>query len=88
MTGHDHDCDYVLDYGQMYYIYGRFSGGDTIYNHLGVNGYMPSPTHTAPGTVSGARVFRFTSGSRTFETWVRLAGGTIEQPLTLGEKRI
>ena len=25
VTGHDHDCDYVLDYGQMYYIYGRFS---------------------------------------------------------------
>ena len=83
VTGHDHDCDYVLDYGQMYYIYGRFSGGDTIYNHLGVNGYIPSGDHTAPGTVSGARVFRFTAGSRSFETWVRLVGGTIEQKLTL-----
>jgi len=69
VTGHDHDCDYVLDYGQMYYIYGRFSGCDTIYNHLGP---------------SGARVFRFTAGSSSFETWVRLVGGALEQPLTLG----
>ena len=68
VTGHDHDCDYVLDYGQMYYIYGRFSGCDTIYNHLGP---------------SGARIFRFRAGSSAFETWVRLAGGAIEQPLTL-----
>ena len=69
VTGHDHDCDYVLDYGQMYYIYGRFSGCDTIYNHLGP---------------SGARVFQFTAGSSSFETWVRLMGGALEQKLTLG----
>ena len=83
VTGHDHDCDYVLDYSRMYYIYGRFSGGDTIYNHLGVNGYIPSDGPTAPGTVSGARVFRFSAGTAAFETWVRLMGGAIEQPLTL-----
>lgn len=71
VTGHDHDCDYVLDYGQMYYIYGRFSGCDTTYNHLGP---------------SGARVFRFTAGSSSFETWVRLAGGAVQQPLTLGDR--
>jgi len=69
VTGHDHDCDYVLDYGQMYYIYGRFSGCDTIYNHLGP---------------SGARVFQFTAGFSSFETWVRLMGGALEQKLTLG----
>ena len=68
VTGHDHDCDYVLKYGQMYYIYGRFSGCDTTYNHLGP---------------SGARVFRFTAGTPAFDTWVRLVGGTIEQQLTL-----
>lgn len=71
VTGHDHDCDYVLDFGQMYYIYGRFSGCDTTYNHLGP---------------SGARVFRFTAGSSSFETWVRLAGGAVQQPLTLGDR--
>ena len=68
VTGHDHDCDYVLDYGQMYYIYGRFSGCDTVYNHLGP---------------SGARLFVFTEGSRSFRTWVRLYGGEIQQELLL-----
>ena len=68
VTGHDHDCDYVLDYGQMYYIYGRFSGCDTVYNHLGA---------------SGARVFLFTQGTRAFRTWVRLQGGEVLQDLLL-----
>lgn len=68
VTGHDHDCDYVLDYGCMYYIYGRYSGCDTVYNHLGL---------------SGCRVFEFTRGEPGFRTWVRLYGGEIQQPLTL-----
>ena len=55
----------------MYYIYGRFSGCDTTYNHLGP---------------SGARVFRFTAGNPAFQTWVRLVGGEIQQPLMLGER--
>ncbi len=79
VTGHDHDCDYVLPYGGINFIYGRFSGGDTIYNHLGPDGYIPSDTHTAPGTVSGCRVFRFTAGEPGFRTWVRLYGGEIRQ---------
>lgn len=84
VNGHDHDCDYVLDYGQMYYIYGRFSGCDTIYNHLGPDGYIPSDTHTSPGTVSGCRVFEFREGDSGFHTWVRLCGGAVQQKLTLG----
>ena len=68
VNGHDHDCDYVLDYGNMYYIYGRFSGCDTVYNHLGP---------------SGARVFLFTQGARAFRTWVRLQGGEVRQDLVL-----
>ena len=68
VNGHDHDCDYVLDYGNMYYIYGRFSGCDTVYNHLGP---------------SGARVFQFTQGARPFRTWVRLQGGEVRQDLVL-----
>ena len=79
VTGHDHDCDYVLPYGGINFIYGRFSGGDTIYNHLGPDGYIPSDTHTAPGTVSGCRVFRFTAGEPGFRTWVRLYGGDVQQ---------
>ena len=68
VTGHDHDCDYVLDYSQMYYIYGRFSGCDTVYNHLGP---------------SGARLFVFSRGQSSFRTWVRLYGGEVQQELTL-----
>ena len=68
VTGHDHDCDYVLDYGNMYYIYGRFSGCDTVYNHLGP---------------SGARIFLFTQGARSFRTWLRLQGGEVRQDLVL-----
>ncbi len=76
VTGHDHDCDYVLDYGQMYYIYGRYSGCDTVYNHLGRNG-------ASRDKVSGCRVFEFTRGESGFKTYVRLYGGDIQQPLTL-----
>ena len=79
VTGHDHDCDYVLPYGAINFIYGRFSGGDTIYNHLGPDGYIPSDTHTAPGTVSGCRVFQFREGEPGFRTWVRLYGGDVQQ---------
>ena len=75
VTGHDHDCDYVLPYGGIYFIYGRFSGGDTIYNHLGPDGYIPSDGPTAPGTVPGCRLFQFREGEPGFSTCVRLMGG-------------
>lgn len=83
VNGHDHDCDFVLPWGQLFFIYGRFSGGDTIYNHLGPKGYIPSDGPTAPGTVSGCRLFRFRQGERGFETCVRLFGGEIQHPLLL-----
>ena len=76
VTGHDHDCDYVLDYGQMYYIYGRYSGCDTVYNHLGRDGISEEK-------ISGCRVFEFTEGQPGFKTYVRLQGGEIQQPLVL-----
>ena len=83
VTGHDHDCDYILQYRGVNFIYGRFSGCDTVYNHLGPDGYIPSDTHTAPGTVSGCRVFRFSEGEPGFRTWVRLQGGAVQQEMTL-----
>ena len=76
VTGHDHDCDYVLDYGQIYWIYGRYSGGDTVYNHLGLEGRSEEK-------LSGARVFEFARGESSFRTWVRLQGGIIQQELQL-----
>ena len=75
VTGHDHDCDYVLPYGGIYFIYGRFSGGDTIYNHLGPDGYIPSDGPTAPGTLPGCRLFQFLEGEPGFSTCVRPMGG-------------
>lgn len=83
VTGHDHDCDYVLPYGGIHFVYGRFSGGDTIYNHLGPDGYIPSDGPTAPGTVSGCRLFQFREGESGFRTWVRLMGGETQQALSL-----
>lgn len=73
VTGHDHDCDYVLR-GEtgIHFIYGRFSGCDTVYNHLGRSGVSPEK-------VSGCRVFRFTKGKPGFRTWVRLLGGEEQQ---------
>lgn len=69
VCGHDHDCDFVMLHDGMFYIYGRYSGGDTEYNHLGLN---------------GCRVFEFTEGDPSFRTWVRLYGGEIRQRLRLG----
>ena len=62
VNGHDHDCDYVLRHGPMFYIYGRFSGCDTVYNHLGL---------------SGGRLFEFRKGEPGFRTWVRLVVGEV-----------
>jgi len=76
VTGHDHDCDYVLRYGNLYYIYGRFSGCDTVYNHLGRSGLSDEK-------VSGCRLFEFKAGAPNFRTWVRLYGGEVQQMLTL-----
>ncbi len=73
VNGHDHDCDYVLHYGQMFYIYGRFSGCDTVYNHLGP---------------SGGRVFEFRKGEPGFRTWVRLVGGEVCQRLSIRDGRM
>ena len=81
VTGHDHDCDYVLNYSRMFYIYGRFSGCDTVYNHLGRSGLSENK-------ISGCRLFTFKEGVPGFETCVRLQGGEIQQPLYLNNSTI
>ena len=77
VTGHDHDCDYVLK-GEtgIYFIYGRFSGCDTVYNHLGREGVSDQK-------ISGCRVFQFRQGKPGFRTWVRLLGGEEQNVLDL-----
>ena len=67
-TGHDHNNDFVLYWQGFFFIYGRYSGCDTVYNDLKPN---------------GARVFLFTEGEPGFRTWVRLSDGRVEQDLKL-----
>ena len=92
--GHDHDCDYVLLHDGMLHIYGRYSGGNTEYNHLGAGGMTdPDAPQNAdpPGEdhrLSGARVFEFRSGELEFRTWIRLWGGQVIHPLTLSRGKI
>ncbi len=68
VCGHDHDNDYVMNYQNMFYIFGRYSGCDTVYNNIGS---------------SGARIFEFTEGSEGFRTYIRKYGSNPEQELDL-----
>lgn len=81
VMGHDHDCDYVLRDGPLFHIYGRFSGCDTVYNHLGRNGVSEE-------RISGCRLFEFESGNPGFVTKVRLYGGEVQQPLYLSGGKV
>ena len=60
--GHDHDNDFAIMYHNVLLAYGRYSGGNTVYNHLGEN---------------GARVIVLTENERRFKTWIRLRGGEV-----------
>ena len=60
--GHDHDNDFAIMYHDVLLAYGRYSGGNTVYNHLGEN---------------GARVIVLTENERNFKTWIRLRGGEV-----------
>jgi len=66
ICGHDHDNDYAMLWRGLYFIYGRFSGCDTVYNNLKPN---------------GARVFEIEQGKPGFRSWVRCFGGEICQDL-------
>lgn len=65
-VGHDHDNDYIGEYYNIYLAYGRFSGGNTVYNNLGKN---------------GCRVIELKAGKREFSTYIRLRGGEILHPV-------
>lgn len=60
-VGHDHDNDYSVMWRGILLAYGRFTGGNTEYNHL----------------PNGARVILMKEGARSFDTWIRLKGGEI-----------
>ncbi len=63
-VGHDHNSDFAAYWNNMFFIYGRFSGCDTVYNDLKPN---------------GARVIELTEGKDGFRSWIRLYGGDITQ---------
>lgn len=60
-VGHDHDDDYAVFWKGILLAYGRYTGGDTVYNNLS----------------NGARVIEMTEGEKNFKTWIRLKGGEI-----------
>lgn len=62
--GHDHDNDYAVEYFDILLAYGRYTGANTVYNHL----------HP-----KGGRVIELKEGSREFDTWIRLVDGTMTQ---------
>lgn len=67
-VGHDHDNDYAAMWHKVLLAYGRYTGGDTVYNY----NHLPN----------GARVIVLKEGQRAFNTWIRLRTGEIEQPTT------
>lgn len=60
-VGHDHDNDYAVMWKNILLAYGRFTGGDTVYNHL----------------PNGARIIELQEDSRMFTTWIRLKNNEI-----------
>ena len=68
--GHDHDNNYVANYGGIALCYGRFSGGNNIYHHI----------------ERGARVIELTEGERKFTSWEHLENGDIINRHTFPEE--
>lgn len=60
-VGHDHNNDYAVYWQGILLCYGRYSGGNTVYNNLR----------------AGARVIVMHKGERTFDTWLRLRDGSV-----------
>lgn len=70
ICGHDHDNDYAMHWNNMFLMFGRFSGCDTVYNNLKPN---------------GARVIEITGSEVGFCSWIRMYGGEITQKLKYPE---
>jgi 3',5'-cyclic AMP phosphodiesterase CpdA len=69
--GHAHDSDYIAIYHGIALTYGRYSGGNTVYNHL----------------PPGGRMFVLREGQKGFETWIREYDGRVVRHVRFdGEK--
>lgn len=71
-VGHDHDNDYVVGEKGIALGYGRFSGGDTVYNNL-----RP-----------GARIILVREGQRSFDSWVLEDDGRVIDRMTYKDGNI
>ena len=60
-VGHDHSNDYAVLWHGILLAYGRYSGGNTVYNDL----------------PNGARLIELHEDGQRFDTWVRLADGQV-----------
>ncbi len=60
-VGHDHDNDYAVMWHDILLAYGRYSGGNTVYNHL----------------KPGARIIVLEEGKRRFSTYIREWDGRV-----------
>lgn len=65
-VGHDHDDDYAVYWKGILLAYGRYTGGNTVYNNL----------------TNGARVIELKEGEKTFDTWIRLKDNEIINKIT------
>lgn len=62
-VGHDHDDDYAVFWKGILLAYGRYTGGNTVYNHL----------------TNGARVIELDENAAdSFKTWIRLKDGVTQ----------
>ena len=66
-VGHDHDNDYAAYWQRILLAYGRYSGGDTVYNNL----------------PCGARVIELTENQPAFRTWIHQYDGSIQHAITV-----
>lgn len=65
-VGHDHDNDYAVMYRDVLLAYGRYTGGNTVYNDI----------------PNGARIINLYEGERKFDTYICAANGEINTRLT------
>lgn len=68
-VGHDHDNDYTVMWHGILLAYGRYTGGNTVYNNLS----------------NGARIIELTEGRKGFRTWIHAAGHRTEQDVEFPE---
>lgn len=68
-VGHDHDNDYAVAWQDVLLAYGRFTGGNTVYNHL----------------TNGGRVILLQEGRRALDSWIVTKGGEVSNRVRFPE---